>query len=87
VAPGRISLTADDGLELGVQDNGIGMPSGPAESHGLGLRIMHNGAGIIRVALTIEPGEPTGTVVTCVLARKNHGPNQGQKTSTGAGRR
>jgi PAS domain S-box-containing protein len=83
----RISLTADDGLELGVQDNGIGMPSGPAESHGLGLRIMHNRAGIIGAALTIEPGEPTGTVVTCVLARKNHGPNQGQKASTGADRR
>jgi two-component system CheB/CheR fusion protein len=72
----RISLTAERGLVLGVQDDGIGMPTGLAENQGLGLRIMRNRAAIIGAALTIEPAEPTGTVVTCELARKNHAPEQ-----------
>ena len=60
-------------LVLSVQDDGIGMPAQPAENHGgLGLRIMRNRAAIIRATLTIEPAKPTGTLVTCALARKNH---------------
>jgi PAS domain S-box-containing protein len=70
----RISLTADGGLVLSVQDDGIGMPAQPPENQGLGLRIMRNRTVIIGATLTIKPAEPTGTVVTCVLARKNHAP-------------
>jgi two-component system CheB/CheR fusion protein len=65
----RIRLKADGGLGLSVQDDGIGMPSGSPESHGLGLRIMHNRAAIIGAKLTLEPARPTGTVVTCALPR------------------
>jgi PAS domain S-box-containing protein len=72
----RISLTADGGLILSVQDDGIGMPASMEEKQGLGLRIMRNRAEIIGAKLTIEPAAPTGTVVTCVLTRKNHGPQK-----------
>jgi nitrate/nitrite-specific signal transduction histidine kinase len=38
----------------------------------MGLRIMRSRAAIIGAKLTIEPAKPTGTVVTCVLARRDH---------------
>jgi signal transduction histidine kinase len=59
----------DGGLVLSVQDDGIGMPAQIAEGQGLGLRIMRNRAAIIGAKLTFEPAEPSGTVVTCTLAR------------------
>jgi PAS domain S-box-containing protein len=67
----RISLESNELLVLRVQCDGIGMPAGPPASGGLGLRIMRNRAAIIGATLTIEPAEPTGTVVTCKLVRKN----------------
>jgi len=67
----RITLNkAEVGLILGVQDDGVGMPAPPTEIQGLGLRIMRNRAAILNATLTIEPAKPTGTVVRCVLARK-----------------
>ncbi len=83
----RISLTADRDLVLSVQDDGIGMPAGPAESKGLGLRIMCNRAVIIGATLTIKPAEPAGTVVTCVLVRKDHAPGQAKEADPGPHRR
>lgn len=69
----RISLESKDLLTLSVQDNGIGMPAEPTEDHGgLGLRIMRNRASIVGAALTIQPAEPTGTLVKCTLPRKDH---------------
>jgi len=80
----RISLESNHFLELRVQDDGIGMPAEPpsplpspprgegkGEGGGLGLRIMQNRATIIGATLTIQPAEPTGTLVTCALLRKN----------------
>jgi len=67
----RISLEEDHRLTLRVRDDGIGMPAQPTEFQGLGLRIMHNRASIINATLTIEPTKPTGTVVTCTLARRS----------------
>lgn len=69
----RIRLTSDGGLLLSVQDDGIGMSAEPPATEGLGLRIMRNRAAIIGAQLSFAAAEPTGTVVTCVLARKNHG--------------
>lgn len=69
----RISLESNAFLTLSVQDDGIGMPAQPTENHGgLGLRIMRNRAAIIGATLTTQPAEPTGTLVTSTLARKNH---------------
>jgi signal transduction histidine kinase len=84
----RISLESTDLLGLAVQDDGIGMPTEPAENHGgLGLRIMRNRAQIIGATLTIQPGEPTGTVVTCALLRKTHEKEPDQEASQDPDRR
>jgi PAS domain S-box-containing protein len=84
----RISLKSNHLLLLSVQDDGIGMRAQPTESHGgLGLRIMQNRAAIIGAALTIQPAQPTGTLVTCALGRKNHETKPNQKTSQDPDRR
>jgi PAS domain S-box-containing protein len=66
----RISLHANPQLVLRVQCDGIGMPTRPEAKGGLGLRIMRNRAAIIGAHLTIEPTEPSGTMVTCRLLSK-----------------
>jgi signal transduction histidine kinase len=68
----RIKLRRRLGLSLSVHDDGAGMPSKLDEARGLGLRIMRNRAAIISAKLTIEPAEPSGTIVTCVLAGTRH---------------
>jgi two-component system CheB/CheR fusion protein len=72
----RITLEWNHLLVLRVQDDGIGMQVRPEGNRGLGLRIMRNRAAIIGATLTIAPADPTGTVVTCVLARKNNEPEK-----------
>jgi PAS domain S-box-containing protein len=66
-----ISLHSNHALVLRVQCDGVGMPARPFATEGLGLRIMRNRAAIIGAQLTVEPAEPTGTVVTCALVRRN----------------
>jgi two-component system CheB/CheR fusion protein len=90
----RITLQADEGLVLRVQDDGIGIPTPlpspfPREEGkgGWGIRIMRNRAAIIGAKFTIESAEPTGTVVTCVLARKNNEPERDEKASPRPNRR
>jgi PAS domain S-box-containing protein len=65
-----IRLTYDQGPILRVQDDGVGLAKRPA-NRGLGLRIMRNRASILGAKLTIESAQPVGTVVTCILPRKN----------------
>jgi PAS domain S-box-containing protein len=60
---------ADGGLILKVQDDGGGMPARLSESLGLGVRIMRNRAAILGGAVTIEPAQPRGTVVTCSIVK------------------
>jgi PAS domain S-box-containing protein len=83
----HIGLKAADDLVLSVRDDGIGMPAQPAKHQGLGLRVIRNRAAIIGARLTVEPAEPTGTVVTCVLPRKNHGTKKREKARPRADRR
>jgi two-component system CheB/CheR fusion protein len=83
----RISLQANHVLFLRVQDDGVGMPTGPPANVGLGLRILRNRAAIIGANLTIESAEPTGVVVTCTLARKHHEPEQDQEAKPDPHRR
>jgi PAS domain S-box-containing protein len=71
-----ISLQWNPGLVLRVQCDGMSIPARPLVTEGLGLRTMRNRAAIINAHLTIEPAEPTGTLVTCRLVRKNHEPEQ-----------
>jgi two-component system, chemotaxis family, CheB/CheR fusion protein len=85
----RILLKSNDLLVLSVQDDGTGMPARATEKHGgFGLRIMRNRATIIGATLTTQPAEPTGTLVTCALARKNDEANDApQKTGQDSDRR
>lgn len=78
----RISLESNDLLLLSVQDDGIGIPAEPVEAHGgLGLRIMRNRATIIGATLTIQPVQPSGTLVRCALVRNQHETKANQETS------
>ncbi|HTU23562.1 MAG TPA: PAS domain S-box protein [Gemmataceae bacterium] len=70
----RIALESNEGLVLRIQDDGTGIADRPVAVRGLGLRIMRNRAAIIGAKLAIEPAQPSGTLVTCVLARKYHEP-------------
>jgi PAS domain S-box-containing protein len=64
----------DDTLTLSVRDDGIGVPAFVEAKRGLGVRIMRNRAGLIGGTLTIGPGDGGGTLVTCILSRKDrHG--------------
>jgi signal transduction histidine kinase len=77
----RIFLESNGLLVLRVEDDGIGMPAQPTEYQGVGLRIMQNRAAIIGAELSIQQAEPTGTLVTCTLVRKNHESKPDQETS------
>jgi PAS domain S-box-containing protein len=79
----RITLKGNHLLVLRVQDDGIGMAALPTENAGLGLRVMHNRAAIIGANLAIEPAEPSGTLITCALTRKNPERHRGPEASPG----
>jgi PAS domain S-box-containing protein len=83
----RITLKHDRLLELRVQDDGVGMTALPTRIAGLGLRVMRNRAAIIGARLTIEPAEPSGTLITCALTRTNHEQHQNLEASSGPDRR
>jgi PAS domain S-box-containing protein len=72
----KIALRSKPDLSLWVQCDGIGMPARPEATRGMGLRIMRNRAAIIGAHLTVEPVEPTGTVVTCRLVSEDHDEEQ-----------
>ncbi len=68
--PRHITMTLDSDdtlLTLRVSDDGIGLKPDVPDSKGMGLKIMRYRAGLIQGRLTIEPNEPTGTVVSCTL--------------------
>lgn len=83
----RIRLEANDLLILTIEDDGVGMPSPSMEVGGLGLRIMRNRAAVIGAILTIEPAQPTGALVRCVLSRKSHERQNANETGEGSDRR
>jgi PAS domain S-box-containing protein len=64
-------LTEPNGLRLRIRDDGIGIPAGPDQCVGLGLRIMQYRAGQIGGVLQIGPSHGGGTVVSCTLPRSN----------------
>jgi signal transduction histidine kinase len=76
-----ISLLANPQLLLRVQCDGKGMPARPEAQGGMGLRIMRSRAAIIGAHLTIEPAEPSGTMVTCRILSKVAG--QGEVNGDG----
>jgi PAS domain S-box-containing protein len=71
-----MSLTQEpDGLRLAIRDDGTGI-SNPAESRGLGLRIMQYRADQIGGALHLEPAKGGGTLVICTLTRRQANASQ-----------
>jgi len=48
---------------------------------------MQNRAAIIGATLTLQPAEPTGTLVRCALVRKTHETNPDPETSPDPDRR
>ena len=57
--------TVADKAVLTIRDNGVGLTTGPAQSKGLGLRIMNYRAQRIGAVFDIRPAQGAGTVVTC----------------------
>ncbi len=55
---------------LMIKDDGTGIASEPAESQGMGLRIMNYRAGMIGGTLEIRRDAPRGTIVACVFPMK-----------------
>ncbi len=55
-------------ITLCVRDNGVGFPAERRSDAGMGVSVMHYRASMIGATLEIRPGEPCGTVVTCVYA-------------------
>jgi PAS domain S-box-containing protein len=54
-------------LQLGVADDGRGMPADPDSLSGMGLRIMRHRAAVIGAGLVIDTAAGGGTRVTCRL--------------------
>jgi PAS domain S-box-containing protein len=64
----RIGLAhSDEKLVLTVRNDGAVFPSAVGRSAGMGLRIMNYRAHLINASVTVEPGEPDGTLVTCLV--------------------
>jgi signal transduction histidine kinase len=70
-----ISLGSDgDHRRLRIVDDGSGLPAAGARGTGLGLRIMNYRAQKVGGTLEVQPGESSGTVVTCTF-NLNHDEN------------
>ncbi len=68
----KIELTAKDNcLTLMVKNDGLDFPAKPAQSKGMGLKIMQYRAEILNGSLDIHKGTDGGTVVTCVFTNKD----------------
>ena len=64
----QIGLTRDDHqLQLWIRDDGKGIASELDQIAGMGIRIMRHRAAVIGAALTIEPANGGGTLVTCFV--------------------
>jgi len=55
---------------LQISDNGAGFPKQPANSKGMGLRIMQSRASMIGGTMAIEPNSGGGIDVTCAVPEK-----------------
>ena len=63
-----ISLEGDEkSITLRIRDDGVGLPREPAETRGVGLKIMRYRAGLINAGLTVGPAQAGGTLVSCTL--------------------
>jgi len=69
----QVSIQLTNGsnrLALTIRNSGAPFPSVVGRSAGMGLRIMNYRANLIGASLEIKPGDPEGTVVTCLVPLK-----------------
>jgi signal transduction histidine kinase len=68
----RIVIELDrpaDETRLNIFDDGIGFQPGD-ETDGLGLKMMRHGADLMGAKFSVEPRNPVGTIVSCVVAKR-----------------
>ncbi|MFI5380989.1 MAG: PAS domain S-box protein [Tepidisphaerales bacterium] len=78
----RIELTlrqTPGGIVLSVRDNGVGLADWPVVRRGMGLRIMQYRARMIGAGVEVRPGDPCGTIVSCIYS--NPGPSECRSVS------
>jgi PAS domain S-box-containing protein len=69
----QVSIQLSNGsskLALTIRNSGAPFPSVVGRNAGMGLRIMNYRANLIGASLEIKPGDPEGTVVTCLVPLK-----------------
>jgi signal transduction histidine kinase len=69
----QVSIQLSNGsnrLALTIRNSGAPFPSVVGRNAGMGLRIMNYRANLIGASLEIKPGDPEGTVVTCLVPIK-----------------
>ena len=69
----QVSIQLSNGsskLSLTIRNSGAPFPSVVGRNAGMGLRIMNYRANLIGATLEIKPGDPEGTVVTCLVPIK-----------------
>ena len=69
----QVSIQLTNGsskLSLVIRNSGAPFPSVVGRNAGMGLRIMNYRANLIGASLEIKPGDPEGTVVTCLVPLK-----------------
>ncbi len=82
----RVSLvSADEGLNLSIADDGVGITGQAAQSAGMGLRIMEYRAEQIGGQLHVGPAEGGGTIVTCSLGANHDHSNSNSGTPNDSG--
>lgn len=57
----------EDGLELEIRDDGVGLPDAIPENAGMGLRIMAHRASIIGATFAARRSDSGGTTIACVV--------------------
>ncbi|MFI5166329.1 MAG: sensor histidine kinase [Thermoanaerobaculales bacterium] len=60
----------EDGLELRITDDGVGLPDALPDSAGMGLRIMAHRAGIIGATFVARRNDFGGTTIACALPQR-----------------
>jgi signal transduction histidine kinase len=59
--------TLDDGTELRIEDDGVGVQDKISDREGMGLRLMAHRARAIGAIFSVMPRDNGGTIVTCLL--------------------
>lgn len=62
--------TEGEKVRLKVSDDGVGMAVGTPSGPGMGLHIMKYRAAMIGGTLSVQPGDPGGTIISCVFEAK-----------------